>query len=179
MRIKLGFLFGFCYLALFFILPPAEPLFLIPGLIFILLGESIRIASSGYIRKSEELSVSGPYAHVRHPLYTGSFLMSLGFLLIIFSPGHISSVTLLAGYLVLFPMTYLKTIKKEDAFLENEFKEKFLEYKKNVPLIFPRISPYQKGGEFRWKQVLRNREYNAALAAFGILVLFFLKNTYS
>jgi len=174
LRVPLGFLFGSLYLLVLFLSKPTTK-FLIPGLILIFAGEMLRVLSSGYIKKSEELSVYGPYSHLRHPLYTGSFLIGLGFLLLIFNTKNLLSISLIILFLILFPAIYIKTIKEEEKFLKEKFGEEFLEYKKNVGIIFPRLKPYRKGGKFCLKQFLKNKEYRAVSGILLLLLLYFFR----
>ena len=39
----------------------------------------LRAYASGYVKKNQELTVTGPYAHTRNPLYLGSMLIAAGF----------------------------------------------------------------------------------------------------
>jgi protein-S-isoprenylcysteine O-methyltransferase Ste14 len=48
------------------------------GMILILLGESIRIWAAGHLQKNEVLTVTGPYAYVKNPLYIGSIFIRQG-----------------------------------------------------------------------------------------------------
>ena len=45
---------------------------MVPGLL-------LRAYASGYVKKNAELTVTGPYAYTRNPLYLGSMLMAFGF----------------------------------------------------------------------------------------------------
>src|SRR5262245_25527256 len=49
------------------------------ALLFVVVGLMIRSWAAGTLRKQKELATTGPYAWVRHPLYFGSFLMMVGF----------------------------------------------------------------------------------------------------
>jgi hypothetical protein len=42
-------------------------------------GILLRALASGYVKKNEELTTSGPYAYTRNPLYLGSLIMAVGF----------------------------------------------------------------------------------------------------
>ena len=57
---------------------PSEELFW-PGAAIALVGIVFRLYASGYVMKNKELATSGPYALVRHPLYTGNILMLVGY----------------------------------------------------------------------------------------------------
>ena len=50
--------------------------------IIIILGLIIRMYASGFVLKNKELSTTGPYAYVRHPLYTGNILVLTGMAII-------------------------------------------------------------------------------------------------
>ncbi|MGH7457715.1 MAG: methyltransferase family protein [Longimicrobiaceae bacterium] len=54
--------------------------FLVPWLLF-LVGVGVRAWGAGNLRKNREITDSGVYRMVRHPLYTGSLCVLLGFLL--------------------------------------------------------------------------------------------------
>jgi protein-S-isoprenylcysteine O-methyltransferase Ste14 len=73
-RVPLGFLFG--AIVLWF----AEPTWatLIAGGVLAAIGESIRIWAAGHLEKSREVTRSGPYRWMRHPLYLGSSLIAAG-----------------------------------------------------------------------------------------------------
>src|SRR5262245_40967996 len=51
------------------------------GLIVALAGEAIRVWAAGHIEKSREVTRSGPYRWMRHPLYVGSAVIALGVVL--------------------------------------------------------------------------------------------------
>ncbi len=141
-----------------------------------LVGILIRGASSGYLRKYEELATTGPYAHTRNPLYFGSAFLAAGF--------AIAGNSWLAGALVIayFAIFYTAVMRNEENDLRARFGAVFNEYAANVPLFFPRITapptkpsqvqPPQK--TFSWSQYRRNREYNAllgTLAGLGVMCL--------
>jgi protein-S-isoprenylcysteine O-methyltransferase Ste14 len=49
------------------------------GLSVAAVGELIRIWASGHLAKAREITKSGPYRYVSHPLYFGSCIMGVGF----------------------------------------------------------------------------------------------------
>lgn len=49
------------------------------GLGVALIGELVRVWASGHLDKAREVTRSGPYRFVRHPLYFGSCIMGVGF----------------------------------------------------------------------------------------------------
>src|SRR5215213_5268758 len=57
------------------------------GLIFA--GLAIRSWSAGILRKTRELTTTGPYAVIRNPLYVGSFMIMSGFCTLIDDPENL------------------------------------------------------------------------------------------
>ncbi len=51
------------------------------GLLVAIGGEAFRIWAAGHLEKSREVTMSGPYRWVRHPLYVGSVVLALGVVL--------------------------------------------------------------------------------------------------
>ena len=45
----------------------------------IALGLALRSWSAGHLVKNQDLTMTGPYAHLRHPLYAGTMLLTAGF----------------------------------------------------------------------------------------------------
>jgi len=161
-RTLLSALFGIFFLVL------ARPgrVSLLAGLLFILPGESIRIWSSGHIRKNRMLSTTGPYSISRNPLYAGSFLMGLGFVICM------GIWWVLAVFLVFFLCVYWFTIRWEEDKLRRIFPGQWEEYSGKVPRIFSpfRLNGYVPG-EFAWSQVSGNRELWNASAVLAVYVV--------
>src|SRR5260221_8388939 len=67
-RVPLGFVFGAVVMWL------AQPTFatLAAGGAIAALGELLRVWAAGHLEKGREVTRSGPYRLIRHPLYTGS-----------------------------------------------------------------------------------------------------------
>ena len=74
LRVPLGFVFG----ALVWWLAEPTSASLTRGAAFVLVGEALRIWAAGHLEKSKEVTRSGPYAYMRHPLYLGSALIGVG-----------------------------------------------------------------------------------------------------
>jgi protein-S-isoprenylcysteine O-methyltransferase Ste14 len=162
-RTKISGVFGI----LCFILAKPTLNNLIAGAIPILIGESIRIWSSGHIHKNQILTVTGPYSLSRNPLYLGSFLLGTGFII------AMGIIWLAIIFLLFFATVYWFTIRWEEDKLKNIFVAEWKEYSRNVPRFFPllKIPKYRKG-EFGWSQVFRNKELQNAsvvLAVYAIL----------
>jgi protein-S-isoprenylcysteine O-methyltransferase Ste14 len=84
------------------------------------------------IRKEHELIRSGPYRRVRHPIYTGMLLAMAGTALVL---GEVRG--LLAFAITLFAF-YWKA-RKEEAWLEREFGERFAEHTRQTGMFLPRV----------------------------------------
>jgi protein-S-isoprenylcysteine O-methyltransferase Ste14 len=48
------------------------------GATLAVLGEALRVWGCGHLRKNQDVITSGPYAHVRNPLYLGTLLILVG-----------------------------------------------------------------------------------------------------
>ncbi|HSE41469.1 MAG TPA: isoprenylcysteine carboxylmethyltransferase family protein [Acidobacteriota bacterium] len=139
--------------------------YVIASIIFIIIGESIRIWAAGHLRKEEVLTTGGPYRFVRNPLYIGSFLIAIGFALI---SGSIWVWIIIVAY---FLLVYVPVVLYEESVLRNKFPD-FAEYASKVPRFIPAFHLYESTStKFSFEQVLRNKEYNAIL---GIVVAYAL-----
>ncbi|MBM4183046.1 MAG: isoprenylcysteine carboxylmethyltransferase family protein [Gemmatimonadetes bacterium] len=156
----------------FFLLAGPSGASLAAGATLALLGLALRGWSAGTIQKGEVLTVSGPYAHVRNPLYVGSFLIGAGLAV---AGG---SVLWLLLFLLFFAALYGPTVASEAARLTEQFGHRYVEYAGEVPAFIPRLKPYKGGGvpaPFRWSQYERNREWEAMLGAAAAFALLWLK----
>jgi protein-S-isoprenylcysteine O-methyltransferase Ste14 len=146
---------------------------IIAGLPLILVGEGIRIWSSGHITKNTALVRTGPYAWIRHPLYLGNFLIGFGFAVMT------AQIRLMILYLIAFGFIYYSTISEEETFLRERFGREYEEYARRVPLFLPRPKGIAEAqSEFQWKRVRAHREYKTWLAIGILLVLMIFKSYY-
>jgi protein-S-isoprenylcysteine O-methyltransferase Ste14 len=135
------------------------------SLLLVLPGLWLRGYAAGYVKKNSELTMTGPYAHVRNPLYLGSMLIATGFALALMSwPFAIVLV-------VFFLLIYVPVIASEEKFLRGEFLE-FEWYCARVPRLIPRITPVHspdgdrgRRGSFSLELYRKHREYNSAIGA--------------
>lgn len=148
-----------------------RPLTLAVGAFVSLLGLGLRAWAAGHIRKNSALATSGPYSFTRNPLYLGSFLLGVGFTI---ASGFWPLGILFA---LLFLGIYFPVMRVESATLAELFGKEFEDYAHQVPLFFPRITPYRNrepGKGFDSSLYMRYREYRAALGlviAWALLVL--------
>ena len=85
------------------------------------------------------LVISGPFAHVRNPLYVGNILMYLG--LGIMSMSLFPYLQIVA--ILFFIIQYQFIVKEEEGFLIKKFGSDYQKYLQNVPRFFPRVTKYK------------------------------------
>jgi len=164
-RVPVGFAFALLYLWL--ARPNATSI--CAGSVLIITGLAIRALASGYVRKNEQLTTSGPYAHTRHPLYLGSLIMTAGFSLAARS-WWIALMTVL-----IFLIIYVPVMLAEEAFLRQRFHQ-FEDYARAVPRLWPRLTSFTSDqGSFSWKLYSQHREYNALMGSVAMLLALAIK----
>lgn len=145
------------------------------GLAIALAGLGLRAWAAGYLEKGKRLAQDGPYAFLRHPLYMGSFLLAVGFVLAGTSPRYPIHAYLLWGvFLFLFAWVYPQRIKGEEASLEQHFGDAWRAFVRQNSRFLPRLSPIRRENpdRFEWARYMKNHEYNAALGwLLGCIVL--------
>lgn len=161
-RVPLGFAVAAVFLA--FARPTARDLLM--SLPLVAAGLWLRGYAAGYVKKNAELTVTGPYAYTRNPLYLGSMSLAAGFAVAAggFTPARWWLVVLLVG---MFLAIYVPTILSEEAFLRTAFTE-FNAYAARVPRLLPRFTPARFGrtpGRFDAARYQHHREYNATIGA--------------
>jgi protein-S-isoprenylcysteine O-methyltransferase Ste14 len=137
-----------------------------------LIGLSIRGMAAGFLHKQEVLTMDGPYAYTRNPLYLGSAILMI-------AAGVATHSWICAAILcVYFAVFYSFVMRREEAELRGRHGAAFDEYAAAVPLFFPRLTPARltsaTPGLFSFAQYKKNREYRAAigfLLLLGILLL--------
>jgi protein-S-isoprenylcysteine O-methyltransferase Ste14 len=129
------------------------------GLTLIAAGLGIRSWAAGTLHKMAEVTTTGPYALVRHPLYVGSFLMMVGFCTIIDDGENI--VFVLGPFVAL----YLVAVRKEERALAQRFAGEWTAYAAHTPRFLPRRLPQNPFECWSLRQWRCNREYQAVLAS--------------
>jgi protein-S-isoprenylcysteine O-methyltransferase Ste14 len=163
---------GFLLAPLLLVAANPLPQSLVTGAIVSLLGLSIRAWASGYVKKNQELTTTGPYAHTRNPLYLGTFIMALGVAL------STTSLWFLAVFVALYLLIYVPVMMAEADTLDRLFPIEFASYRSRVPMFLPRLRPVETEGikvmgkpGFSFAQYLKHREYRAAA---GLLIIYAL-----
>jgi protein-S-isoprenylcysteine O-methyltransferase Ste14 len=156
LRVPLGFLAA----AIAYWLARPDPVSIGAGAGIALPGELLRIWASGHILKGREITSSGPYRYVRHPLYLGSTIMGIGFAVAARSWWVAAIVAVYLG------VTLVAAMRTEEAVLDARFAGEYAAYREGraVPATRP----------FSAARVLANREYRAVagyLIAFALLAI--------
>jgi len=154
-RVALGFVFG--AFVVYFAAP--QPMTIALGAAVAVIGQAVRIWAAGHLEKSREVTVSGPYRFMRHPLYVGSSIMAIG---VVIACQSLVVAVLVALYMSL---TISSAISSEEAFLRERFGNAYDDYAASRG---PRVER-----RFSWARAWRNKEYRAATG----LVLFLLAMT--
>src|SRR5664279_6064464 len=105
--------------------------FLILGALIALLGIVLRTVASGQVKKNRELTMTGPYAYVRNPLYLGSIVIAIGFAV------AARDVWVAIAILAMFALIYVPVIRGEETFWRNQFPA-YDDYARRVPSLLPR-----------------------------------------
>jgi protein-S-isoprenylcysteine O-methyltransferase Ste14 len=142
---------------------------LVLGALIASLGIVLRTVASGQVKKNQELTVTGPYAFVRNPLYLGSIIIAIGFAV----AGRDLWVDILI--LAMFVLLYMPVIGAEEAFLQKHFPA-YDDYARHVPRLLPRTLLFRQimdgfSRELYWQ----HREYNALLGAAAMLAALVVK----
>ncbi|HZE80836.1 MAG TPA: isoprenylcysteine carboxylmethyltransferase family protein [Candidatus Polarisedimenticolia bacterium] len=170
-RVPLGFVFAAAYFWF------ARPTWASLGAGFAVetVGVIVRALASGHIRKNAALATTGPYAHTRNPLYLGSIIIAVGFII------AARNVWIGVAALAMFAFIYLPVIAAEEKYLRSTFSD-YDRYASEVPRFLPRLTPYRAGAgaddgpsQFSSALYLRHREYNAALGSILMLGALLLK----
>lgn len=161
---------GFTFALVYFYLARPSSMSLFASLALVVPGILLRAYASGYVKKNEELTTTGPYAYTRNPLYLGSLLISVGF------AAASRSVWIAAVLLLLFCSIYLPVIAGEEEYLRAHFAS-YDEYAIRVPRLLPKLSRQRRSGSGGFSSALyrKHREYNSLLGSFCIYCILIAK----
>ena len=155
-RVAVGFVFG---AMVFWLSEPTSGTIAI-GAAVGALGEAIRIWAAGHLQKSREVTSSGPYRWVAHPLYVGSSVMGAGL--------AIASGTRLVAMFIAVYLAVALTVaaRAEAAFLRRTFGERYERYQGGA---------VDAERRFSLAQAIANHEYRAVVGLIVAVLLLALK----
>ena len=165
-RVRLGY--PFVIIVLFFARP--TPRSILAGALTGAIGLWLRAFAAGYLHKQEVLTVTGPYAYTRNPLYLGSAILTIG--AGIAARSWISAVILF----VHFALFYTVVMRREEKELHLRHGAAFEEYARAVPLFIPRLTFVKVAsvGSFTLEQYKKNHEWQAAVGYLFLLAVLLL-----
>lgn len=110
------------------------------GILISLTGATLVVSGWNQIHKNYwskdegqgNLVITGIYRYIRHPQYTGFFMITLGMIL------EWATLPLLILYSLLLVL-YYRLAKKEEMDIEKEFGNEYLEYKMKTKMFIPYI----------------------------------------
>jgi len=130
------------------------------GLLIAVAGECLRLWAAGHLEKSREVTRSGPYRFLRHPLYAGSMVIAFGVAIASRGAGPALVAALYMG------LTIGSAIHVEESHLRQAFGTTYDEYRES------RAEPMVR--RFSFARALRNREHRACIGlilGFALLAL--------
>jgi len=143
----------------------------------VLAGLLVRAWAAGTLEKNWRLTVTGPYAFTRNPLYLGSLIIGLG------AAAAAAQPWFAVVFAAFFAWMYGAAMRVEAERLREEFGEAYARYSERVPLLLPRRAPYRVAppdaeDAFSLRRYCRNKEYEAALGALGGFALLVVKTVW-
>jgi len=164
-RVRLGYPLAIA--VLFFSRPTPSSILL--GAVAGEIGLWVRAYAAGYLHKQEVLTVTGPYAYTRNPLYLGSATLALG--AGIATQSWISALVLI----VYFAVFYSIVMRREANELRKRHGAAFEEYARAVPIFIPRLTaaklPGASAGSFSFAQYRKNHEWQASVGFLFLLLV--------
>jgi protein-S-isoprenylcysteine O-methyltransferase Ste14 len=97
--------------------------------VWLLLVASIHL---GRAKETGEMATSGPFRYIRHPIYTGVYLLCIGF-------GFLFFAWLWFLVMVVFiPLWWLES-KEEEKEMLDKYGEKYVEYQERTKMFIPGV----------------------------------------
>lgn len=168
-RVRLGYPLAIA--ALWYARP--TPASILSGALAGAIGIGLRAWAAGFLHKQEILTVTGPYAYTRNPLYLGSAVLALA------AGVAMRSWASAAMLFLYFAIFYSTVMRREEKELRARHGRAFDEYAQAVPLFLPRMTSAKLAGgsssSFSFAQYKKNHEWQAAAGFLFLLVLLLIK----
>ena len=132
------------------------------GFVVALGGEALRVWASGHIEKGREVTRTGPYRFVRHPLYLGSAIMGVGFMI---AAQSLVVAVVVSSYLL---ATLMAAMRTEEATLDARFAGEYSAYRAGTAPPVARA--------FSLARVRANREYRAIIGLIVGMAILYMKS---
>jgi protein-S-isoprenylcysteine O-methyltransferase Ste14 len=146
------------------------------GALLVFLAASMRTWAAAYLQSNtvqdpamhlDAIVAGGPYRHLRNPLYLGAILLAFGISLLVSRTGFLFITIALTIF-------FLRLTGLEEAKLEREQGETYIEFCERVPRLWPSLAPRVPKGRTkpRWKQAILGEihmwGFFVGMAAFAI-----------
>jgi len=159
LRVVLGFVSG---VGVFWLAQPTRAS-IVAGAVVAGAGEGIRIWAAGHLRKSREVTTSGPYRWLAHPLYVGSGVMAAGLAIACAGVAPAVWIALYVGVML------TAAAKNEEAWLRHTFGDSYERYRRG-----DHADDGSSRG-FSLEQAMSNREYRAVAGLLLAILLLAIK----
>jgi protein-S-isoprenylcysteine O-methyltransferase Ste14 len=163
------------YLAALAVLVAAQPTetAVFVGLLWIAAGAALRVWATGHLYKNQELTISGPYAYLRHPLYAGALLIGIG--LAVAAGPAVALVALPLGLFFFFVYYLPYKERVESARLETLYGDAYRRYRSGVRALVPRLQRWPGAtphAHWRLARVIANNEHSVvAWSLLGLVAM--------
>ncbi len=111
-----------------------NPYILSDGVIFIIGSIVLFISASFHLHKAareKRIAVDGPYQYIRHPIYTGIYILTLGLGLIFFT-------WLWFVVMIAFVPLWYRECREEEKEMIDWYHQEYIDYLKKTGMFFPR-----------------------------------------
>jgi len=169
LRVPLGFLSGL--VALWLSRPTVDTVAW--GAVVAAVGEALRVWAAGHLNKAREVTTSGPYRWVAHPLYVGSSIMGAGLAI---ASNSVLVAALVVAYLT---ATLAAAVKTEESFLSRTFGVDYEQYRRSSGANAPAGTNGNGARRFSAARAMANHEARAVVGLLVAVLLLFLKATYN
>ena len=159
--------------ALVFVLARPTPAGFALGSLLVAAGLALRAWGAGHLVKTDSLTVTGPYAYLRHPLYAGTLLVASGFGVIAGGAGLLVTFCAFLPAFFLYYLPYKERV--ESARLEERYGAAYSRYRLAVPALLPSFAPwvpppsFPVAGSGRWSRG-RYRENDELGTLVGVVI---------
>lgn len=154
---------GFAVAAIAFTLATPTWTTLVAGTAIALAGEALRLWAAGHLVKGREVTASGPYRWMQHPLYVGSGILGVGFSVI--AANWVVAVVVL-GYVGVMTAA---AIRLETATLRDAFGEDYARY------VAGDAASAAGARRFSLRRAIDNREHHAVAGLLGTVAVMAVK----
>lgn len=138
------------------------------GSVLAILGQAVQTWAGSHLHKDTKFTISGPYSHVRNPMYIGRFFLMLGFVIMTWEPWVV------VVFVVLYAAYAHMRVNREEDRLCVIFAPDYQHYCGEIRRWLPRLRPYSKSESRRasWSCVQENHEeihFVGLLIALGLI----------